>query len=85
MDFYRERTLRKLVQLLSAMTAIILIAVVVGLIKGTPGADRLAIIAPVTVGCTVLAILGWRKDKAWMAYSSGAAYLIAVGSLTLLR
>ncbi|MFJ9850040.1 hypothetical protein [Streptomyces sp. NPDC101150] len=83
-DFYRKRNMRGTALLLSFFTAMALIGAIGGIAKGSPGAVRFALITLVLVGFTVLAVLGWRKDKAGMTLVAGIGYLVVGGCATLL-
>ncbi|MEU9113681.1 hypothetical protein AB0D04_18350 [Streptomyces sp. NPDC048483] len=84
MSLYRKRAMSSSVLMLSMMTLLILLALVTGIIKGRPGLGPVMMLAPVAVGCTVLAIVGWRKDRALLACSAAIAFLVALGCLRLL-
>ncbi|MEJ8652975.1 hypothetical protein WKI65_34130 [Streptomyces sp. MS1.AVA.3] len=52
-------------------------ATVISIAKGAPRTE-LIVMNLVLVCCSVFAVLGWRKEKAWMTFTACAGLLVAV-------
>ncbi|WP_435603366.1 hypothetical protein [Streptomyces sp. bgisy130] len=61
----------------SGMALLVTVATVIGIAKGAARVELL-VTDLVLVCCAVLAVVGWRKERAWMTLTAGATLLVAV-------
>ncbi|MCF3142358.1 hypothetical protein [Streptomyces platensis] len=61
----------------SGLALLVTVAAVIGVAKGAPRVELLATDL-VLLCCAVLAVVGWRKERAWMTFTACAGLLVAV-------